>query len=785
MWNSTIANFKENLSRIALDVHDVAEELEATTPPSNGRSSFSNLGVGEDASVLDRDHHRHRKISHRFPQSHSHAKSPVPNGIDSSHKAELEWYKAELRRLQGSEAELKALSVNYAAILKEREEHLSGLREENEALRKNLEAKKVIEYASTSGNVRKNSSSSVISKGESDSFSIMQHKRMSQVSGHSTANHSYAVNILKQDISTDGKDEAIDLDALEQKLKELQGNKKDLEDLHEEKQRALDAVQANYEAALIEAKHLTELLDVEQADIASTKLQLQGNTNPELSAEIKELRNEVNNRMLDIKRLQSELNRREMEKPLESVDNLKSIICSLEKEKDDLKSEMDKLVNALQQCQRDAKDSNPYICNPNEVQPSDKMLGPDGLTISQREWDQTLKAACGERDKALQELARLKQHLIDKELEESEKMDEDSRLIEELQATSECQANRILQLETALKQALSNVEEFKKNNSSELQRSNELISDLNRKLGNCMQSLESKKAELLNLQTALGQYYAESEAKERLVGELAIAREESSRLSEFLKDTNHRLEMAKQEKDDVLVKLSQAERLFSESQNTVHRLEEDNSKLRRALEQSMTRLNRMSLDSDYFVDRRIVIKLLVTYFQRNHSKEVLDLMVRLLGFSEEDKQRIGFAQHAAGKGVVRGVLGLPGRLVGGIMGGSSSGTSSHLPSESQSFADLWVDFLLKETEERDRRENAVASARLGASPSKQSPQQPGTSSSSTADSGTRVYAAASGASSHIHIPREPQGSPESEFSTVPLTSSTPQGTWSSRFVPRY
>lgn len=58
-------------------------------------------------------------------------------------------------------------------------------------------------------------------------------------------------------------------------------------------------------------------------------------------------------------------------------------------------------------------------------------------------------------------------------------------------------------------------------------------------------------------------------------------------------------------------------------------------------------------------------------------------MVRILGFSEEDKQRIGFAQHAAGKGVVRGVLGLPRSLVGGILRGSSPEVPVHVPSESQ------------------------------------------------------------------------------------------------------
>ena len=58
-------------------------------------------------------------------------------------------------------------------------------------------------------------------------------------------------------------------------------------------------------------------------------------------------------------------------------------------------------------------------------------------------------------------------------------------------------------------------------------------------------------------------------------------------------------------------------------------------------------------------------------------------MVRMLGFSEEDKQRIGFAQNNAGKGVVRGVLGLPGRLVGGIVGGGTSGKSTQASQDSQ------------------------------------------------------------------------------------------------------
>lgn len=57
----------------------------------------------------------------------------------------------------------------------------------------------------------------------------------------------------------------------------------------------------------------------------------------------------------------------------------------------------------------------------------------------------------------------------------------------------------------------------------------------------------------------------------------------------------------------------------------------------------------------------------------------------MLGFSDEDKQRIGGAQQGTGKGVVRGVLGLPGRLVGGMLGGGSADTPPTTTSDDQVF----------------------------------------------------------------------------------------------------
>lgn len=92
-------------------------------------------------------------------------------------------------------------------------------------------------------------------------------------------------------------------------------------------------------------------------------------------------------------------------------------------------------------------------------------------------------------------------------------MDEDSKIIEELRENNELQRAHILHLEKALKQAVASQEEVKMSNNNEIQKSKELIDDLNRKLANCMRTIDAKNIELLNLQTALGQYYAEIEAK--------------------------------------------------------------------------------------------------------------------------------------------------------------------------------------------------------------------------------------------------------------------------------
>ncbi|XP_037460739.1 golgin candidate 3-like isoform X2 [Triticum dicoccoides] len=606
---SSIATYRESLSRLAGEVDDAtADEIPAPWPSRRGDNAPTPPSSG-----------RRRRYTR-----------PDPAEPD-----EISKLKEDIEKIQASEAEIKALSFNYAAMLKEKEEQLVKLRDENGSLRRSMESSN---YKAASGN-----SNGTLQRSPSRMRRNTDQEKTSSV--------------LKQNGYGGGASQVIQKNGPHPLPVHCKGDA-----LVEER-----AYFASKQASLQnEIKQLKQQLRCysNKEDDTTRRLEDENKRNEFLQQQLNELK--VDREMIAKGSLDKELVT--MESTTQKVDNSTSDVDNFS-DVEKVKDEMASLKKALQ-------------------------------------------GAFHERDRALQNLSRLKQHLLDKDLEDQEKMDEDSKVIEELRAICEQQRAHIVQLERALKVEMTKQEESKKTINDERSRSNEQIEDLQYKLANCMNALESKDEELLNLQSALGQYYAESEAKERLGDDLAMAREALAKLSESLKVANQGIEISRREKDEVVAKLSQAEKMLADGKRSLQKLEDDNSRLRHALEQSMTTVNRMSLDSDNSVDRRIVIKLLVTYFQRNHSKEVLDLMVRMLGFSEEDKQRIGSAQSNVGKVVVRGVLGLPGRLVGGFVGGNSAGKSTHAPQDNQSFADLWVDFLLKETEEREKQKASEAAARL-------------------------------------------------------------------------
>ncbi|XP_020882531.1 golgin candidate 3 isoform X2 [Arabidopsis lyrata subsp. lyrata] len=671
MWSS-IENFKENLHKIALDVHEDDDE----------EDDLQSYGYANGVSESD------RRKSSGFRSS----RSAISNGIESPAHHEIERYKAEIKKLQESEADIKALSVNYAALLREKE--ISRLNQDNGSLKQYLTSTSAaLKEART--DISRGSNNYAIKGNNDQSPNNRLHKSVSYLK---SPNH-----------MSNGKGK--DTDSY---IKE-----KDLADTLEDRTKSMAAVQAMELAK--EREKLRDLqlsLQEERKRSESFKEELESMRldKNKTFMEISKMRSELDAKLLEIKHLQMKLNGRESHAIGNAMEHLKEVNKALENENNELKLKRSELEAALEESRKptsskvfpDATETRTRHPSTLDKEKPESFPGKEEMEQSLQRLEMDLKETRRERDKARQELKRLKQHLLEKETEESEKMDEDSRLIEELRQTNEYQRSQISQFEKSLKQAIANQEDNRLSNDNQIRKLKETVEDLNQKLTNCLRTIESKNVEILNLQTALGQYYAEIEAKEHFERELMMAKDELMKLSARLKDSDERLESSNKEKEDVTSKLLHAEKVAAEWKNRVSKVEEDNAKVRRVLEQSMTRLNRMSMESDYLVDRRIVIKLLVTYFQKNHNKEVLDLMVRMLGFSEEDKERIGAAQ--GGKGVVRGVLGFPGRFVGGILGGKSAESHANAASDNQSFADLWVDFLLKDAEERERREAEEAAA---------------------------------------------------------------------------
>ncbi|CAN6931174.1 unnamed protein product [Brassica oleracea] len=668
MWSS-IKNLKENLNKIALDVHeDDDDEVEEAL---HSYGSANNVGGRRS--------------------SRSASRYQISNGIESPAHHEIERYKAEIKKLQESESDIKALSVNYAALLRDKEDKISRLNQENGSLKQSLTSTSAALKEARTSIFRKSNNNTI--KGNNDQSPNRLQKSVSLSKGRGLM------------FNGKGKD-------TDSKLKE-----KDLADMLEDRTKSLAAVQAKELAKEREKfRELQLSLQEERKRSESFKEELESLwlDKNKTSLEISKVHSELDAKLLEINHLQMKLNDQQSHAVGTAMEHLKEVNKTLEKENSELKLKRTELEAAWEESRR--PNSSKVFPDTTEAltrYPSSldkKETEKEEMEQSLQRLETDLKDAQRERDKALKELKRLKQHLLEKEMEESEKMDEDSQLIEELRQTNQYQRSQISQLEKTLKEAMSSQEDNRMSNDNQIRNLKETIDDLNQKLTNCLRTIESKNVELLNLQTALGQYYAEIEAKEHFERELAVAKDELTKLYGRLKDADERLESSNKEKKDITSKLLQAEKVAAEWKNRVSKVEEDNAKVRRVLEQSMTRLNRMSMESDNLVDRRIVVKLLVTYFQKNHSKEVLDLMVRMLGFSEEDKERIGVAQQGGGKGVVRGVLGFPGRFVGGILGGKTAGSHANAASDNHSFADLWVDFLLKDAEERERREAEEAAA---------------------------------------------------------------------------
>lgn len=178
-----------------------------------------------------------------------------------------------------------------------------------------------------------------------------------------------------------------------------------------------------------------------------------------------------------------------------------------------------------------------------------------------------------------------------------------------------------------------------------------------------------------------------------------------------------RLEQELSHSHSVIVALREQNILLQQQLKTTS---EEKDKLKKGLDDTMKKVAAFSDDTSHQIDRRLVVKMLVTYFERKEKDDVFDLMCKILHFSDEDKRRV--AAH-------RTPSGSPLAQLASFFSPFDSTERSQM-SELQgsqtetSIADLWVDFLVKEADKSHEATNQPALKRVPATyPSLSSPSQ--------------------------------------------------------------
>lgn len=169
---------------------------------------------------------------------------------------------------------------------------------------------------------------------------------------------------------------------------------------------------------------------------------------------------------------------------------------------------------------------------------------------------------------------------------------------------------------------------------------------------------------------------------------------------------NKQLQLAKQEVAALTEKLKQAEIVESqkkiveekvatlEPQMEIFRKENEQLKqvaasVKTAFEEALKKLGKREQDEENYVDKRLVKKLILTYLDRNSKKhEVLELIARIVNFTEDEKVKAGMVKSSRWSLVPKFLSGTPKEANGA--GAQKSGQPN--------FTDLWVEYLLKEAE---------------------------------------------------------------------------------------
>lgn len=302
----------------------------------------------------------------------------------------------------------------------------------------------------------------------------------------------------------------------------------------------------------------------------------------------------------------------------------------------------------------------------------------------------TQELEMSESDKAAlkQQLVKLKTQLLGDQEDEEEKIkwrvDAEVKLaLEKLGGSSS----------SAPSPAQSSSTSGNKNNRKEIVILTEKCEALERDVAKYEHAAAAREAELSNLQKALAELTYESEAAERL-------RAEARGLTAETRTLRNELDTAKLERLKLEERVAAAEGSADDAKKRAAELAVSEGKIQGQLLAAQAALAEVkqresAAEQGALIDRRVLVKMLVSFFQRGQQVEVLELMAKMLGFTDDERDRV-FSSFTGGTSGGRG----------GVHKNSSSG--GILMEDGNSLAASWVDFLVKQLNEDEGRSSGKA-----------------------------------------------------------------------------
>jgi chromosome segregation ATPase len=215
-------------------------------------------------------------------------------------------------------------------------------------------------------------------------------------------------------------------------------------------------------------------------------------------------------------------------------------------------------------------------------------------------------------------------------------------------------------------------------------------------------AVDSKVYEIMNLQSALGQLTADSELCGQYRSEiqrLGVKNEAMEKEISAMKD--HQRDQQSGE-ETLREELEAATRSKDEVFQEGIRFKQENLKLRQALHECLERIKAGNSDQDNQIDRRIVYKLLSTYFEKGFEAEVMKVMGGILGFTEEEQHKLQQLASGARKNVLGTVANVPISIVKAPLSLAGNAINKvQVPETDSSLGEAWIQFLTESTEAPD------------------------------------------------------------------------------------